>query len=177
MGESKGSGRVLVVGVGNEYRRDDGIGPIIARCMKGMMIEGVDVMEVDDASKLLDVMQMGYSRIIVIDAMHSHGNAPIGTIHRFNKEELLDTRVQRLLSSSLSPPSSTHAMDVVEALGLAAALGYTQGMDVVLLGIEGRDFGVGRGLSKELEERIDVIVGEVVKALMVMVKDRVSSNA
>ncbi|MEM0480411.1 MAG: hydrogenase maturation protease, partial [Candidatus Nitrosocaldus sp.] len=63
---------MIIVGVGNEYRRDDGIGIVVARHLKSMLDSNdVDVVEVSDASSIIDVMEMGYKKMIIVDAIHS----------------------------------------------------------------------------------------------------------
>ncbi|MEM4284705.1 MAG: hydrogenase maturation protease [Candidatus Nitrosocaldus sp.] len=156
---------VIIVGVGNEYRRDDGIGIVVARHLKSIIDSNdVDVVEVSDASSIIDVMEMGYKKMIIVDAIHS--SAAVGTVYRFSKEEMLNmTNIKRYL---LLPSSSTttHAMDVVEALKLAIELGIARDMDVVMFGVEGKDFGLGRGLSKEVERSIHRVVEEVAKEIV-----------
>jgi len=157
---------VIIVGVGNEYRRDDGIGIVVARHLKSMLDSNdVDVVEVSDASSIIDVMEMGYKKMIIVDAIHS--SAAVGTIYRFSKEEMLNmTNIKRYLLLPSSASSSTHAMDVVEALKLAIELGIARDMDVVMFGVEGKDFGLGRGLSKEVERSIHRVVEEVAKEIV-----------
>ncbi|MEM1959614.1 MAG: hydrogenase maturation protease [Candidatus Nitrosocaldus sp.] len=156
---------VIIVGVGNEYRRDDGIGIVVARHLKSMLDSNdVDVVEVSDASSIIDVMEMGYKKMIIVDAIHS--SAAVGTIYRFSKEEMLNmTNIKRYLLLP-SSASSTHAMDIVEALKLAIELGIARDMDVVMFGVEGKDFGLGRGLSKEVERSIHRVVEEVAKEIV-----------
>lgn len=150
---------ILVVGIGNEYRRDDGVGVLVARHLKSIVgSDDVDVVEVVDASNIIDMMEMGYKKIIIVDALPS----PTIEVHRFRKDAILK------MDNHLMHTSSTHAMDIVEALRLAETLGIAQGIDVVILGVGCRDFGIGKGLSKELEERMEMVVGEVIKEINAM---------
>ncbi|GBC73572.1 hypothetical protein HRbin04_00975 [archaeon HR04] len=157
---------ILIVGIGNEYRRDDGIGVAVARHLRSIMGENdaVDIVEVTDASNIIDMMmEMDYKKMIVIDALYSH---TIGEVYRFRKEVLLN------MDQHLPHPSSTHAMDIVEAIRLAETLGIAEDMEVVMLCVGCKDFGLGKGLSRELEESMESIVEEVIKEMNVMGDNR-----
>lgn len=151
---------VLVIGIGNEYRRDDGVGIAVAKRVMHIVgdTDGVDIVEVSDASDLLNVIHGGYRRVIVIDAVCPVSDS-IGTVHRLHGEEMLS------LYRYLKPQPSTHTIDIVEALNLGTALGMVDIQDIVFFGIEGRDFGFGAGLSPELERCIDSIAEEIIKEI------------
>jgi hydrogenase maturation protease len=71
---------VLVVGIGNSDRGDDGVGPAVARRLRGRVPPGVSVLERGgDALALIEDWE-GVPSVIVVDAV-----APItepGRIHR-----------------------------------------------------------------------------------------------
>jgi len=148
---------VLVVGIGNEYRRDDGIGVVVARHLKSMIESKVDVVEASDASSLIDMMELGYKKMVIVDAIHSNVG---GVVYRFRKEEIL-----KMGQYKQQQQSSTHAMDVAEAIKLAVELGVAKDMDVVMFGVEGNDFGFGEGLSKEVMESVNRVVDEIIKEI------------
>jgi hydrogenase maturation protease len=128
------AGRRLLIGAGNELRRDDAAGLEVARRLRGR--EGLEVREArGDLSGLADLWTRR-SRVVVVDAARS--GAPAGTIHRF------DATRQRL-PAALSR-GSTHALGVAEAIELARALGRMPAR-LIVYGIEGRDFSAGEGLS------------------------------
>ncbi len=162
MGMVRGSRKsILVVGMGNEYRRDDGIGVVVARHLKSIVgrSDDVDIVEAVDASNIIDMMEMGYKKIIIVDALPFN---TVGEVYRFRKGSLLN------MNGHLIHPSSTHAMDIIEAVRLAETLGIANDIDVVILGVGSKDFGIGKGLSKELEERMEMVVGEVIKEMNAM---------
>src|SRR5580692_617390 len=74
--------------------------------------DGCDYLAVDSGARLLDLLSEN-DRVILIDALH-HERATPGIIHRFVWP---DPWIEALR------PGSTHALGVVQALKLAAALG------------------------------------------------------
>ena len=67
----RGSDRplVLVVGIGNPDRGDDGVGPVIVRRLKGRVPADVRILECGgDALTLLDEWE-GFASVILVDAV------------------------------------------------------------------------------------------------------------
>jgi hydrogenase maturation protease len=144
--------RVVVVGVGNAYRGDDGAGLAVAERVRGL-VEGVEVVTCEqEASRVIDAIE-GREAAVLVDASSS-GAAP-GTIHRF------DASIEPVPARSFR--SSTHAFGVGEAIELARALGKLPGT-VVVYGIEGEEFSAGEGLSAAVaaavEPAADAVMGE-----------------
>ena len=147
--------KTLLIGVGNEYRSDDGAGLLAALAIREKRLPDVVVKEESgEGAALMDAWE-GFSRIVLVDAVSS-GSAP-GAIHR------LDARVQSIPSKFFH--YSTHAFSVAEAVELARTMG-TLPESVVLLGIEGENFIAGTRLSKSviaaLPELIERIESELV---------------
>src|SRR5690242_16656247 len=99
---------LCVIGVGNEYRSDDGAGLAVIRALKAMQLPYVQCIESSgDAVELGELLSevAGEERIItviIIDAVSS--GASSGTIYRIDAS-------RELLPASLSF-SSTHSMGV-----------------------------------------------------------------
>jgi len=131
----------LIIGIGNEYRRDDAVGLIVARRLKERLADSAIVLEQSgDGAALMEAWR-GAEAVIIIDATMS-GEAP-GTIHRF------DASAQPIPKSSFR--CSTHAFGVAEAIDLARALGNIP-QRLMVYGIEGKNFAAGVGLSAEVEK-------------------------
>ena len=129
----------MIIGVGNSYRSDDGVGLIIARQLKQSLGDGVTVLEQSgEGATLLESWRDAQS-VIIIDAAKS--GAAAGTIHRF------DASQKSLPGGFLN--YSTHAFAVAEAIELARALGRLPPR-VVVYGIEGKCFTAGTDLSEEV---------------------------
>lgn len=142
--------RVLVVGMGSEFRRDDGVGVAVARRVRelGRSTDGLEVLEaVADPLELMGRWD-GAELAVLIDATRS-SSAP-GTLQIVDLER----------SSSTGSPTSTHGIGVVGALRLAVAMGGGP-RRTVLLGVEGADFSNGCGLSCPVEGAVEAAVTAV----------------
>lgn len=129
----------LVIGLGNDYRRDDAVGRIVARRLKENAGDRFRIAEGSgEGAALIDAWKEA-DLAIVIDAVHS-GARP-GTIHR------LDATREAIPSNFFH--YSTHAFSIAEAIELARALGQLPAR-LVVYGIEGRNFESGIGLSPEV---------------------------
>ncbi|MFQ5450436.1 MAG: hydrogenase maturation protease [Nitrospinaceae bacterium] len=147
-------GAIRVIGIGNDFRKDDAAGLLTARILKERFPDSVTVAEQNGEAAALMESWRGADRAILIDAAHS-GDSP-GTVRRFDA-------VKEPLPSGIFRCSS-HQFGVTECVELARALGRLPG-SLVIYGIEGKDFGDGTGVSKEVEngirEAVDRVVEEV----------------
>ena len=128
--------REIVIGVGNAYRSDDGVGLAVVEQLRGRLPEDVAVVPCEDEpSRLLDAWD-GAEAVYVVDAVSS--GAEPGSLHRFDaSQEPVPANVFR---------SSTHAFGVGEAIELARALGKLPPR-VLVYGIEGAEFRGGEALT------------------------------
>jgi len=127
---------IRFIGVGNEYRQDDGVGPFIARHIGLLQLPGAHTVEIQrDATRLMDIWQ-GAEIVFVFDAVYSGGTA--GAVYRLDavKEPLADDLFQL----------STHKMGIVEAVELSRVLNMLPSA-LIFYGIEGKNFGQGQGFS------------------------------
>ena len=157
MSESEGAlgrSRTLVIGLGNEYRRDDAVGLVVARRLKEAAPASVLVREeTGEGASLLESWQDA-DTVILIDAVQS-GAAP-GTVHR------LDARAQPIAKEFFR--FSTHAFGLAEAVELGRALGRLPPR-LTVYGVEGKSFEAGVGLSPEVEAAAQVVVERVLGEL------------
>jgi hydrogenase maturation protease len=66
--------KVIVIGVGNVYRGDDGAGPHVARLVRNLTPPNVEVLESDgDAATLINAWQ-GADLAIVVDVVLGQGS-------------------------------------------------------------------------------------------------------
>ena len=126
-----------VIGVGNEWRSDDGAGLEVARRLGGRQLQGepIGLVEAFD----------GADEVAIVDAVFS--GAPPGTVHEF--EAGADPLPVTVFGSS-----STHALGLAEAIEIARSLGRLPAR-VRVMGIEGARFDYGRGLSPEVEKAVE----------------------
>lgn len=150
-------GEVVVAGLGDDDRRDDGAGLEAARQLRRRAPLGVRVLVLP--GRTLDLVEAwaGASLAVVIDAVVS--SAPPGTVHR----------VDGLSGAPLPRPAhrSTHDLGLADVLELGRALGWLPER-LVILGIEVGDLSVGRGLSRAVrrgvERAVHLALGEVAAA-------------
>ena len=135
---------LLVIGVGNLYRRDDGAGIAVVRKLNELNLWGITTRdESGEGSSLIEAWR-GASRVMIVDAVSS-GSVP-GTIHRF------DALCQPVPADFFH--HSSHSFGVAEAIEVARALDALPGQ-LEILGIEGREFTSGPGLSPEVQRAVD----------------------
>ena len=145
---------VLVVGVGNPDRGDDGFGPSVAQRLRGRVPPAVRILERSgDALALIEDWN-GFASVIVVDAV-----APIsdpGRVHRLD------------LSSSPLPigfaPRSSHAFGVAETVELARSLGRLPRCLIAYL-VEGERFETGALLSSAVAAAVEDVAERVVVEL------------
>ena len=150
--------QVVVIGVGNEYRGDDGVGIIVARRLAKLNLPGVSVIESrSDATELMRIWS-GAGAVVLIDAIRA-GIDP-GTVMKFDLSR--DEIPARYFSHT------THSFGVMEAVRLARSLGELP-VNLKLFGIEGEKFDARVGLTplvdKVSREIVDKIALECDKLL------------
>jgi len=148
------SPRILVIGVGNEYRSDDAVGLVVARRLKALSLDNVTVIE--ESGEGADLMESwkGADAVILIDAASS-GTKP-GTIH------CIDARTQRIPKDLFH--YSTHSFSVGEAVELARVMNGLP-PQIVLYGVEGGSFEAGTALSRSVEEAVPKVIELVLKQI------------
>ncbi len=141
---------VVVIGIGNEYRSDDAVGPLIVRALKGNIPADVRLLEHSgEGAGLMDLWQ-GARRAILVDAITS--GAPPGTIHR------LDCSITPL-PANLSV-SSSHAFGVSEGIAAARVLGQLP-EEILLYGIEASSFAPGLSPTPDVGASIPLLVQRI----------------
>ena len=146
--------KTLVVGIGNDFRSDDGAGLAAARALMKLTLPNVGIVELNgEVTRLLDSLQH-CDTAIVIDAVQSR--ALPGTIHRFDASQnpLPGSHTQR----------STHGISLGSILELARAQGVLP-RQVLVYGIEGASFEHGRTLTPQVEKAVEGLVREIAEDL------------
>jgi hydrogenase maturation protease len=140
---------VLVLGLGNVYRGDDGVGCHIARELMDEAL-AADVREASgEGAALMDAWR-SFEHVFLVDAVHS-GGAP-GTIHR------LDAHAAPIPSQFFH--YSTHAFSVAEAVEMARALDELPPR-LIIYGIEGGTYESGAPLSPAVAEAAGVVAARL----------------
>ncbi|WP_035792133.1 hydrogenase maturation protease [Kitasatospora mediocidica] len=132
--------RIAVIGVGNEYRHDDGLGwAVLARLTRRteQLPDGTALRVCDgDPARLIGLWE-GADLAVVVDAAHAHPGRP-GRVHRLG----LDAGPW----SSAAGTTSSHGLGLGEAVELARTLDRLPGR-LVVYAVEGTDTSPGIGLS------------------------------
>jgi hydrogenase maturation protease len=155
---------VLVVGVGNPDRGDDGFGPAAAQRLHGRVPSTVRTLERSGDALALIEDWSGIPSVIVIDAMAAISQP--GRIHRL---DLTDSP----LPISLAPRSS-HAFGIAETVELARNLGRLPRCLIAYL-VEGEQFATGAPLSPAVAGAVEDVAARVVVELSAILAVKGSS--
>lgn len=137
---------MLVIGVGNDLRRDDGVGRVVASTIEAMELPGVSVMTRSQLVPELVEAMAGSDRVVVVDA--SIGSTSITT---------------RLVAAG-TDTAMTHHGSPESLVSLARTIGLEL-PDVYVVGVPAADLGLGEGLTAPTAELLAASV-EVVLALL-----------
>jgi hydrogenase 3 maturation protease len=140
----QGAERVLLVGVGNESRGDDGAGVLVAQAMEKHVSSKLRVMNLEEApARLLpDAIDFAPSHIIVVDA--TMFNALPGSVRLMRLDEM-----ERVRSSS------THDLPVSVAVGLVTSEIQAKS---IAIGIQPKTVCVGCEMSTEVRRACGQVV-------------------
>ena len=143
----------VVIGIGNPFRRDDGIGPEVAAQIQGRRLPGVRVVVADgEPAGLLEAWE-GADLAVVVDAIQRVPAAP-GSIHRLMGSQL----------ETGCTAASSHGLGVPDAIRLGRALERLP-RQLVVLAVEGADTGPGTGLSGAVAAAVPRAVAAVMAEL------------
>ncbi len=145
----------LFIGIGNEFRGDDGVGPFLARELGRLNLRGIRVIEQGGEGTDLIAAWEGADFVILADAVVSGGRP--GEIFRF---ELPGEPLPKAIFSR----QSTHAFGLFEAIGLSETLG-TLPARMVIFGIEGAKFEAGAGLSPDVEAAAGAVLAKIIEEI------------
>jgi hydrogenase maturation protease len=152
---------VLVIGIGNPDRGDDGFGPAVARRLRGSVLFGVRILERSgDALALIEDWN-GFSSVVLVDVV-----TPItepGRVYRLD-----------LTGSSLPigvAPRSTHSFGVAEVVELARSLGRLPRYLAMYL-VEGERFETGAPLSPAVAKAVVEVAELIVVELSAVLETR-----
>jgi hydrogenase maturation protease len=133
----------IVIGVGNEYRHDDGAAIEVINRLKRRHLPGVSLVTTDgEPSRLIDLWEAA-DLAIVIDAIRAQRPVP-GRVHHVTVDEAV---------ADPGTSGSSHGLGLGEAVELGRTLGRMPPR-LIILAIEGTDFSVGLGFSPQVVEGI-----------------------
>jgi hydrogenase maturation protease len=145
----------LVVGIGNAYRGDDGVGLAVVRHLRKREVRDIEILEAGgDCTSLIE--SWGRAEIVVlVDALQS-GARP-GSISRFclNREPFPTEHSRH----------STHAFGLAEVIELARALDRMP-PSLIVYGVEGKNFQAGAELSPAVREAVPKVADSILKDIV-----------
>jgi len=145
---------VLVVGLGNDYRSDDGVGLYVVRRLRTSHPRGVCIVEASgEASGLVELWRPA-DRVHVIDATVS--DVAPGTVRRV---DLLDPN-----TAGIGFHSSSHTFGLAEAVSLGRVLGALPAT-LMAYGIEAASLDYGQRLSPAVRAAADRVCARLSRSL------------
>jgi len=152
--ESDAERRVVVIGVGNEFRRDDGVGPQVLARLRECVPAFVQLVVSDGEPARLIEAWAGASLALVVDAIRAQA-ATIGRLHRFelDRDDVDEVRAV-----------SSHGLGLGDAIGLARALDLMPDR-LVVHAVEATEFGYGVGLTPEVAAAVGGLTAAVLRDL------------
>ncbi len=151
-GNKKNYDRVIVYCIGNPYRSDDGVGPMISQNLRAKKIPGITIIDIDDDGLALLQKWSNSDKVIIVDASFSNQSA--GTIFRF---DLIRENVQ--LDSF---HFSTHNLNISDTILLAKEL-HRLPAELRLFAIEGKSFNMGTAITQEVIEASNIVSEAIFK--------------
>jgi hydrogenase maturation protease len=148
---------VTLIGVGNPFRHDDAVGPVVAARLLGHFDGDTRVRVADLDGEPVRIIQAweGSRYVLVVDAVTS--GAPVGTIHRYAVDDLSGVGV---LGGDVMVASG-HALGLADAVDLATALGQLP-PHLEVRAVEGACFDLGDSMSSRVYAACDEIVADIV---------------
>jgi hydrogenase maturation protease len=143
----------VVIGVGNAFRSDDGVGPAVVDLLRDRLTGPRFVTCDGEPTTLLDAWT-GADRAIVIDAVRARGGA-VGRVHRFSAEYPAATR------AGVTAP---HAADLGDAVALARVLDRMP-RTLLVFGVQVENVHFGLGLSPAVTSAARGLADEIAALL------------
>ena len=146
--------RVLVVGIGNPDRGDDGFGPLVASRLRGCVPPAIRILERGGDILALIEEWDGFAAVFVVDAA-----APATRSGRVYRLDLTAGELPVGLA-----PGSTHAFGIAETVELARSLDRLPRHLVAYL-VEGERLDIGTPLSPMVAKAVDEVVRRIIVEL------------
>jgi hydrogenase maturation protease len=137
--------KVTVIGMGNDFRRDDGVGVTVAEQIAKRNLPDVRVLSgLSESTAILDAWT-GAQRVVVVDALTGPDAAP-GRIRRWTAADLQATKVV-----------SSHALGLAQTCALGQALSQMPD-ELVVFTVDVVDTNHGLGLTPAVAAAVPDLV-------------------
>jgi hydrogenase maturation protease len=146
--------KVVVIGIGNKYRSDDGIGLFVAQQIHKKYFSFITIKEESGEGAALMEAWQGFHDVMIVDAVSS--GAKPGTIFRIDAhKDIVPIKFFH---------TSTHAFSVAEAIEVARAMN-TLPPRLLVYGIEGANFSAGVTVSHGVQESGKQVVEQILSEI------------
>ncbi len=150
---------VIIIGQGNEFRGDDGVGPEVIRRLKALQLKTKARVKLIpgplDIAKIIELWD-GAKLAIFIDAAISE--YPPGTIHSFSPLVTPMPEELQIQSTTHDTPAVTKAVELGRALGRLPK-------ELIVYCIEGRDFSPKTEMTPEVKKAVGAVIENIKKSL------------
>jgi len=157
--------RVVVIGVGNEFRRDDGVGPEVLSRLGAAVPDSVRLVASDGEPARMIEAWTGADLAVVVDALQvagaglaatGQGGGPApGRTHRLVIDEV---------TAEPATAVSSHGLGLGDAIGLARALDLMPAR-LIVHAVEVTDCGYGVGLTPAVAAAAETVTSAVLRDL------------
>ena len=147
-------GPVVVIGVGNDFRRDDGAGPAVVARLRDLVPPGIRLVVTDGEPTRLIEAWTGAALAVVVDAVRAQPPHP-GQVHRFVVEGT---------APGTGRSASSHGLGFDDAIRLAAALDRMPAR-LIVHAIEAADLTQGPGLTAPVAAAVGVVAEAILADL------------
>ena len=147
------TGGIVVIGLGNRYRRDDGVGVAVAEALNELALPDIRVVTgIADPMSLLEAWS-GAGLAVVIDAAVATPSTP-GRICRCTSDDLADA----------TDGLSSHDVDLAPTYALGQALGRLPD-ELAVFAVEVADTTHGVGLTPQVAAAVPEVFSMIVAEL------------
>jgi hydrogenase maturation protease len=145
----------VVIGIGNEFRRDDGAGPAVVSALRDLAPPpGVELVITDGEPARLIEAWTGARLAVVVDAVRAQPPHP-GQVHRFVVDQP---------RAGMGRSASSHGLGLDDAIALAVALDRMPAR-LIVHAIEAADLTQGPGLTPPVADAVGVVAAAVLDDL------------
>lgn len=144
--------KVLILGIGNTLRADDGLGVYIIQHMieRGVFLpEGVDLLDGGTAGFDLLGMLDGYDKIVIVDALKTNDRP--GSIYRFTPEHAIERRAQYSMHE-------VGIMEVIRTLRLTGNDPEIEFVGIVPENLNDLDTTISHAVMESVPRAVEVIL-------------------
>jgi len=156
---------VVVIGLGNPFRRDDGIGPAFVAALEPQVQPNITLVAATRDPTVLLEAWTDADLAIVVDAAVCQPSMP-GRIHRFTSS----------MPTDAAGAGHSHGLGVSDAIQLATVLNRTP-RHLVLFAVEAADTSVGHGLSPAVEAAIPKLTKSILHEISASACTRQTRNS